>query len=98
MTFLKLAPFAQSYDFWIAIFFCYIASLVWLYLAYRASRSGSITMKIEKFKPNVETHSDENIPLWKHGYFVFFCLHIVLGSFFFWVMLWPDHKDVWFIN
>lgn len=97
MTFLKLAPFAQSYDFWIAIFFCYIASLVWLFLAWRASRSGSITTIIEDFKPTVEKHSDENIPIYKQGYFVFFCLHIVLGSFFFWAMLWPDYQDVWFI-
>ncbi len=97
MTFLKLAPFSQSYDFWIAIFFCYIASLVWLYLAWRASKSGSIVTTYNEKQHRIETPSDENVPIYKTGWFVFFGLHLVLGSFFFWLMLWPDHHDIWFI-
>lgn len=98
MTFLKLAPWSQSYDFWIAVFFCMIASLVWLFLAWRASRSGSIITTFNSLGHRIETPSKENIPIYKTGYFFFFLLHFVLGQLFFWAMLWPDFQDVWFIK
>jgi len=99
MTFLKLAPFAQSYDFWIAIFFCMASSLIWLFFAWRASRSGSIISTTKDHVGyRVETESDKNIPIYKTGYFAFFCLHVVLGQVFFWAMLWPDYQDVWFVK
>ena len=96
MTFLKLAPFAQSYDFWIAVFFCIFASFIWLFIAWKASRSGSIIRTFIRNKP-IDTPSDENIPIYKSAWFWFFVLHFVLGNLFFWAMLWPDYKDVWFI-
>lgn len=98
MTFLKLAPWGQSYDFWIAVFFCMIASLIWLFFAWRASKSGSIVTTFRDGGHRVETPSDENVPIYKTGYFFFFLLHFVLGQIFFWAMLWPSYQDVWFIK
>ena len=98
MTLLKLAPFAQSWDFWVLLFACYGASLIWLFFAWRASKSGSIITTFDKNNHRIETPSDENISIFKSGYFAFFCLHFVLGQIFFWAMLWPDYQDVWFIK
>lgn len=98
MTFLKLAPWSQSYDFWIAVFFCFGASLIWLFIAWRASRSGSIITTFNQFGKKIETPSDENIPIYKTAWFAFFITHNVLGGIFFFAMLWPDYQDVWFIK
>lgn len=84
MTFLKLAPFAQSWDMWLALFFCYFSSVIWLYFAYKASKSGSKVKKSTWDRGGyIWVDSDENVPFHKTGWFAFFCLHIVLGSFFF---------------
>lgn len=97
MTLLKLAPWAQSWDFWALLFLCYLSSLIWLYRAYRASQSGSIITTFNELGHRIETPSDENIPIYKTGYFLFFCLHIVIGSVIFWAT-WADFHDVWFIK
>ena len=91
---LKIAPFSQSYDFWIAIFFCYVLAFVWLYFGYRASRSGSRVQNVH----GQWIEGKGNKPIEQTGHFKMFLLHLVLGSIFFWANLWPDHHDVWFIN
>lgn len=97
MTFLKLAPIAQSWDFWVLLFACYGASLIWLFFAWRASKSGSIVTTFNSLGHRIETPSKENVPIYKTGFFVMFLLHIVLGSVIFW-MTWADFHDVWFIK
>ena len=96
----KLAPFADNYDMWIAIGFCYLPSLIWFYLGWRSSRSGSM-VKVQKPgapKGVIEwVKSDENVPILKTGFFQFGLVWILLGSIFFWAALWPDHHDIWFI-
>ena len=42
---LSLAPLSQSYDFFIAIFCCFFLAFVWLYYAFKASKSGSVEKK-----------------------------------------------------
>ena len=48
MTFLKLAPFSQSYDFWIAVFFCMIASLIWLFLHGEQVNQAQLLPRLER--------------------------------------------------
>lgn len=98
MTFLKLAPFAQSYDFWIAVFLLMIASLIWLFIAWRQSRSGSIVTTFNSLGHRTETPSDQNISITKVPFFWFFLIHLIGGQLFFWIALWPDYQDVWFIK
>ncbi|MFA6069805.1 MAG: hypothetical protein WC810_14575 [Janthinobacterium sp.] len=99
MIFLKLAPIAQSWDFWVAIFFCVIASFIWLFLAWKSTKSGTIEKKSTGYNNGYEwVDSKEHIKIYQSGYFAFFCLHFVLGQVFFWAMLWPDFHDVWFIK
>ena len=97
MTLLKLAPFAQSWDFWVLLFACYGASLIWLFFAWRASKSGSIVTTFDSLGLRKETPSDENVPIYKTGFFIMFLLHIVLGSVIFWAT-WADFHDVWFVK
>ena len=96
----KLAPFAENYDMWIGLAFCYLPSLIWFYLGWKASRSGSMVKVQKPGAPKGITEwvkSDENVPLVKTGFFQFGLVWILLGSIFFWGMLWPDFHDVWFI-
>ena len=50
--------------------------------------------------PNVYewVKSDQNVPFVKTAQFIFGLLWILLGTIFFWALLWPDHHDVWFIT
>lgn len=97
---IKLAPLAYCYDMFIAIAFCYLPAFIFMYFGWRASRSGSM---VKKQKPNSPigiyewVKSDINVPILKTGFFQFGLVWILLGSIFFWGMLWPDHHDVWFI-
>jgi hypothetical protein len=97
----KLAPFPESYDMWVALAFCYLPLIPFLVLGYIASKSGSY-IKVQK--PGAPTGvtewvaSEDNIPIYKTGYFQFAIVWLVLGSLFFWLGLWPSHHDVWFIT
>lgn len=97
---LKLAPFADNYDMYIAIAFCYLPAFIFFYLGWRASRSGSI-VKVQKPGAAIGVtewvKSDENVPILKTGMFQFGLVWVLLGSIFFWAILWPDYYDVWFI-
>jgi hypothetical protein len=97
--FLTLAPLSESFDMFIALAFCYIPPFIWLYFAYRSSKSGS---RVAKKDPTVKGYtwvdSDENVPITKTGQFKMALLWFAFGSIFFWALLWPDHHDVWFIN
>lgn len=94
----KLAPFADNFDMWIALAFCYLPSLIFFYLGWRASKSGSMIKVKEQNSNNIKwVASNENVPILKTGFFQFGLVWVLLGSIFFWVALWPDHHDVWFI-
>lgn len=93
MELLKLAPWALSYDFWIAIAFCYGGALPWMFNAYKASKSGSEYLDVLRMK---WVQTKENMPIYKSGYFWFSLLWIGICSIFFWALLWPQHHDVWF--
>lgn len=91
--FLKIAPFSQSYDFWIALFFCIIAAFIWLIPAYLASKSGSESLN----KEGIWIKSDKNLPITSSGYWNMFLLHLVLGTIMF-IIIGSDRWDLWFIN
>lgn len=96
----KLAPLAESFDMFIALAFCYLPPFIFFYFGWKASRSGSL---IKKQKPGAPrgimewVKSEENIPIYKTGFFQFGLVWILLASIFFWAFMWPDHQDVWFI-
>lgn len=95
-----LAPLSDSFDMFIALAFCYLPPFIFFYLGWRASRSGSMVKQQKPgFPPGYYewVKSDVNVPILKTGFFQFGLVWVLLGSFFFWVMLWPDHHDVWFI-
>jgi hypothetical protein len=89
----------NNYDMWIAIAFCYLPIIPILVLAYISSKSGS---KVKQHKPGTPpwiyewVNSDVNVPFVKTGWFKFAVLWLVLGTLFFFGMLWPDHQDIWF--
>lgn len=95
----KLAPFSDNYDMWIALAFCYLPIIPLMILAYISHKSKS---KI-KVRDLTTPHgikwipSDENVPFHKIAWFQFAIVWFVLGSIFFWLLLWPDYQDVWFI-
>lgn len=99
MTLLSLAPLAESFDMFIALAFCYLPPFIWLYFGWRASRSGSM---VKRQRPGMPpgyyewVPSDKNVPLTQTAQFKIALLWVVLGSIFFWALLWPDHHDVWF--
>lgn len=96
----KLAPLAENFDMWIAIAFCYLPIIPLLILAYISSRSGSMVKQHQPGTPEWQytwVKSDINVPIVKTGWFQFAIVWLVFGSLFFWVALWPDHHDVWFI-
>lgn len=95
----KLAPLADNFDMWIAIAICYLPIIPLLILAYISSKSGSMVKeKIPGSPHNIRwVKSDKNIPFYKNAWFHFALVWLLLGSLFFWVALWPDHHDVWFI-
>jgi hypothetical protein len=89
----------NNYDMWIGIFFCYAPIIVFLILAFIASKSGSIYQRQKKgaAKGVIEwIKSDVNVPIYKQGFFYFAIVWLVLGSIFFWGFLYPDHHDIWF--
>jgi uncharacterized phage-associated protein len=81
---------------WIALAFCYLPVIPMLYMAYKASKSGSLVKQPLGFNNGYKwVKSDANIPFVKTGWFQFAIIWLILGSFFFWVILWPDHYDIW---
>lgn len=97
MQLLRLAPLSQSYDFFIAILFSYFPPFVILLYGWFASRSGSYEKRYKNGVPEwVELKS--NVPLYKTSQFKFAILWLFFGSIFFWLFLWPDFSDVWFIK
>ena len=94
----KLAPFADNYDMWIALAFCYLPIIPCMILGYLASKSGSLVKQgTGGFGYYKWVKSDKNVPFVKTGWFQFGIVWLVLGSIFFWALLWPDYHDVWFI-
>jgi hypothetical protein len=96
----KLAPLADNFDMYIAILICYLPIIPLLILAYVSSKSGSqVTEHVPGTAPWLTrwVKSKENIPFHKNTWFHFALVWLLLGSIFFWVALWPDHHDVWFI-
>lgn len=88
----------NNYDMWIALAFCYLPIIPFLILAIIASKSGSIYKRQKKGAPQgvIEwVSSKENVPFYKQGFFQFAIAWLVLGSIFFWLILWPDHHDIW---
>jgi len=99
--FLSLAPISESFDMFLALAFCYLPPIVIFYFGYRASKSGSIYKKQVEGMPDgfyEWAESDDNVSFWKTAQFYFGITWIILGSIFFWAMLWPDHHDVWFVK
>lgn len=94
----KLAPIAESYDMFIALAFCYLPVIPFLIFAYYASKSGSWVKEPTNYRGGMRwVRSDVNVPYFKTGWFKFSIVWLLLGSIFFWLILWPDHYDVWFI-
>lgn len=92
----KLAPFADNYDMWIALAICYLPIIALIIMAYKASTSGSLVKKPTNQKGGYEwVKSDINVPFVKTGWFQFAIVWLILGSIFFWLILWPDHNDIW---
>lgn len=97
---MRLAPLSDCYDMFIALSFCYLPAFIFIYYGWKASKSGSL---FKKQKDNAPigvyewVKSDVNIPIYKTGFFQFGLIWILLGSIFFWAMLWPSYYDVWFI-
>jgi len=99
--FLSLAPLSQSFDMFLALAFCYLPPFIFFYFGYRASKSGSYEKRqMPGFGPGYYewVKTDVNVSFWKTGQFYFGLVWIVLGTIFFWALLWPDHSDVWFIK
>jgi hypothetical protein len=96
--FLKLAPISESYDMFIALAFCYVPVLIWFYFAWRASKSGSFVKTKNDLGYVVWVPSEKNVPFHETAQFYMGLLWFFFGSLFFWLLLWPDHSDVWFIN
>ena len=99
--FLSLAPLSESFDMFIALAFCYLPPFIFFYFGYRASKSGSIEkQQRDNFGPGYYEwkDSDVNVPFFRTGQFYFGLVWIVLGTIFFWALLWPDHSDVWFVK
>ena len=94
MTLLELAPLSQSYDLFIYLLIM-LTPVVWIPKAIKASKSGT---KMFDHMQNKWIYSNERIPVYKTGQFLFACLHFVLVQVFFWAMLWPSYQDVWFIK
>ncbi len=98
---LKLAPLDLSFDMFVALFFCYFPPILWFFFGWKASRSGSLYKKQREGFPDGYyewAESDINVSFWKTAQFKIGMLWIAFGTFFFWVLLWPDHHDVWFIT
>jgi hypothetical protein len=99
--FLSLAPLEFSFDMFVALFFCYIPPFVFFYFGWRASKSGSM---VKKQRPGMPTgyyewvKSDVNVPFTNTAQFKIGLMWIFFGTIFFWVLLWPDHSDVWFVK
>lgn len=49
-----------------------IGTIVFLFLAYKASQSGSKIQTKDERGVAVTKYSDENVPIYKTGYFIFF--------------------------
>lgn len=59
---------------WLLFWIPFLASWLFLYFAYRASKSGSSQL-INRHSPNVKrVESDENVPIYKTGQFIFFVI------------------------
>jgi hypothetical protein len=97
---LTLAPLSQSIDMFIAIAFCFIPPFIWFYYGYKASKSGSIYKKGRENMPGYYewAESDINVSFWKTAHFYIGVTWLILGTIFFFALLWPDHADVWFVN
>ena len=96
---MQLAPFKECFDMFIALAFCYIPPFIWLYFAYKASKSGSVEKKSTGYPGGYNwIESSKNIPIIRTGQFIIAVLWFVFGSLFFCALLWPDHHDVWFIS
>jgi hypothetical protein len=96
----KLAPFADNYDMWIAIAFCFLPIIPLLILAYISHRSGSQKkVQVPGAAPGVMHWVPDvgNVPFHKIAWFQFALVWLLLGSIFFFGLLWPDYHDVWFI-
>lgn len=94
----QLAPVAESWDMFLILAFCYLPPWVWFYFGWKASKSGSLVKKGDGYPGGYHLEeSDENVPFTKTGQFWFGIMWLVLGSGFFWAIMWPDHHDVWFI-
>lgn len=94
MTLLTLAPLADSYDMFIAIFFCFIAPFSLLPGAFKAHNSGT-----KYYDHNLKMwiyNKEDKIPIYKTGQFMLFALWLVLGLGFF-IFLGSDRWDIWFI-
>lgn len=99
LTSCNLAPAKDSHDMFIALAFCYAPVLLFLYFAYRASKSGSMVKKQLWYRDGFKWVSDTgNIKIWQSGWIPFAITWLLLGSIFFWAILWPDHHDVWFVQ
>ena len=98
MTLLTLAPFAESYDMFIAIAFCFLPPFIWWYYGYKASKSGSIKKVPTGYPGGYKWEKDPtvNVSFWKTAHFIFGALWMFFGALFFFAFLWPDHSDVWF--
>lgn len=92
MTLLTLAPFADSYDMFIAIFFCFIAPFFFLPRAFQSAKSGT---KMYDHNLRMWLYDKKPIPVYKTGQFVLFALWLVFGLAFF-IFLGSDRWDVWF--
>lgn len=94
---LKLAPLADSYDFFIWILIL-LTPLLWIPRMLKSSKSGSVEKVKTWYQGGYKwVDSPVNVPFYKTGQFAMMCLHFVLTQGFFWALMWPDHKDVWFI-
>jgi hypothetical protein len=89
----------NNFDMWIAIAFCFLPIIPLLIIAYISHRSKS---KVKEQVPGAVAGvtrwvpSDKNVPFHKIAWFQFALVWLVLGSIFFFGLLWPDHHDVWF--
>jgi hypothetical protein len=88
----------NNFDMWIAIAFCFLPIIPLLILAYKSHKSGSQKkVQVPGAAPGVMHWIPDvgNVPFYKIAWFQFALVWLLLGSIFFFLLLWPDYHDVW---
>lgn len=88
---------ALTFDFWLALTVCILASLVWLVMGLFQHFGGSYYYKTDEFgrRTNEKVYDGKKIPLFQTPGFKMFIWHLIAGGFLF-ALIASDFWDVWF--